>query len=140
MRLKVKLKKLISLDFIFKTTKIKLIKSLKTLQPKFRRLGQILLKEFNHQANQITWTPDGSLLIDEVSIPRSNIFVIFPLLFKTRNFRHDVPGLDELLIKIEEMGLSHLIKSKLAKGRGTFARKNSPLNPPGTSTKWWYIG
>ena len=116
---------------------------LKTVPVKFRRLGQILLKEFNGQANQITWTPDGSLLIDEVSIPKSNIFVIFPLLFKAAKPRYHVPGFDELLLKLDEMGLTHLIKSKRSKGLGqklTSAQSKSNSNLPKQNSKWWYIG
>ena len=116
---------------------------LKTLPPKFRRVGQILLKQFNDQANQITWTTDGSLLIDEISIPKSNIFVLFPLLFKFTKSRDVVPGLNELILKIDEMGLAHLIKRKPLKSstREAPAEKlKASATATASNTKWWYIG
>ena len=118
---------------------------LKALPPKFRRLGQILIKEFNRRANEVTWTSDGTLLIDEISIPRSNIFIIFPLLFKTHRLGKNVPGFPELLIKLNDMGLGHLIKSqpRQMKGKGskkTFSNPSEPLPSSSKHTKWWYLG
>ena len=114
---------------------------LKTLSPKFRRQGQILLKEFDKRANQITWTGDGTLLIDQTSIPQSNIFVIFPLLFKATKFATKLPGFEDLVLKIHEIGLGHLIKSKLRQGKVSSKKLTVTSEAPSASNaKWWFIG
>ena len=116
---------------------------LKTIAPKFRRQAQILLKEFDKRPNQITWTGDGTLLIDQVSIPKSNIFVIFPLLFKASKRAIQLPGFEDLVLKINEIGLDHLIKCKVAQPK--FAPKKSVTSSltsdtSKSKTKWWFLG
>ena len=115
---------------------------LKTLPPKFRRLGQILLKEFDKKSNEVTWMPNGTLLIDQISIPQSNIFFIFPLLFKSSRLPKDVPGLNELLLKINEMGLGHLIKVQPRQIKLKRSKVSLKSVSPSHSrqTKWWYLG
>lgn len=120
------------------------INLLKTIQPKFRRLGQILLKEFDKRPQDITWTPDGTLILDQISIPNSNIYSIFPLLFKAFVRSNSPPGLRELSTKINEIGLAHLIRCKLSKPKGSTANQSfresgkQEKKPP--TEKWWYLG
>ena len=114
---------------------------LKTIPPRFRRLAQILLKEFNSRANEVTWTPDGSLLIDEVSIPKSNIYVIFPFLFMGKKLHSGIPGLQELLIKIKDMGLDHLIKTKPLSQKSNFKNfATKGTRSKELTGKWWFLG
>ena len=114
---------------------------LKTIQPKFRRQAQILLKEFDKRPNQITWTTDGTLLIDQISIPQSNIFVIFPLLFKSVRTAIKLPGYQDLVLKIHEIGLGHLIKSKIVPQKKLRASaKIETGSSSQANQKWWFLG
>ena len=124
---------------------------LKCIPPYSRRLAQVLLEQINLRANELTWMPDGTILIDEVSIPKSNIFILFPLLFKASKSSSKPPGYVELIEKINQMGLDHLIKTKLSKAQ---KRSNNELlagNAQGSNNsdeqstsskkeKWWYLG
>ena len=124
---------------------------LKCVPPTSRRLAQILLEQFNLRGNELTWMPDGTILIDETSIPKSNIFIIFPLLFKASKKSSKPPGYFEFIEKLNQMGLDHLVKTKLSKAEkrpinhqrqqnstdGNISEENST---PSKREKWWYLG
>ena len=82
--------------------------------------------------------------MDQVGIPGSNMFKIFPLLFAKTKKNQQYIGLEELKEKIQEMGLEDYLTSKsleqLGEGqRGKGSAKNIPVKT-NLSEAWWYIG
>jgi hypothetical protein len=78
---------------------------------------------------------DGVIFINQTSIPGSNIFEVFPFLFKSHKPK-TVPGLLDFVSKINEMGLNDLIVSKtsiLPKVSGT------KRNETNETEKWWFL-
>ena len=110
---------------------------LKTIPPRHRYQAQILLQQFNQRGVELTWNSDGVIFIDQTSIPQSNIFVLFPYLFKMKHPK-DLPGFDDFLQKIQEMGLGHLTVKKI-RSKKSEMNMNVNLNPK-QSDNWWYIG
>ena len=115
---------------------------LKMVPSKNRRQGQILLDQFNKRGNELTWNSDGIIFIDEVSIPNSDIYVFFPNLFK-KSHPKSLPGFQDFLQKIIDMGLDHLIskgtKSSL-KEKATKTVANESETKSSDDLNWWYLG
>ena len=109
---------------------------LKTIPPRHRYQAQILLHQFNQRGTELTWNSDGIIFVDQTSIPQSNIFVLFPYLFKMKHPK-DLPGFEDFVKKIEEMGLGHLIIKNGRSKRSQQMNLNSTLKQ---SDNWWYIG
>ena len=108
---------------------------LKLLPPSHRRKAEVLIRQFNKHPNELTWSSDGTILVDEVSIPNSDIYLLLPLLFKSSR-QSKAPGFEDFVLKIKEMGLDHLINSKHVKSIKSIA--SSPKT--NKSKNWWFIG
>lgn len=88
-----------------------------------------LIDIFEKQPNDITFDTKGTIFIDNEPLPNANMRLVFPALFKKRS--KDVEGLNEVLSKLDQMELLHLVN-----------RKRSP--PPKVTTNlqalnWWYL-
>lgn len=110
---------------------------------RFQQKAKNLLEAFDDRANELTWDSAGNVYIDQVSIPQANIYKIFPKLFQTRKPKR-LPGLQDVIKKITEMGLSHLTKESLKKtedlkGQGRALPKSEGQGKVPNS-QWWYIG
>jgi hypothetical protein len=92
-----------------------------------------LLEEFNSRGHEFTWNASGTIFIDQISIPNTNFFKIFPLLFKVK--KTNVSGLLDTVNKIHSMGLSHLIKQKFVEVKDTSKFSDANTNP-----NWWFLG
>lgn len=112
---------------------------------KFQKNAKILLKEFDERGQELTWNSSGTVFVNQVSLPGSNIFVLFPLLFK-KNHYENYSGFKDFVQKIHDMGLSDLIVSKsllqsfepnqITGGANSItSEREEPKNVP-----WWYIG
>ena len=102
------------------------------MPPRFRTQANTLLEQFNNRGDELTWNSDGVIFIDQISIPNSDIFVLFPYLFKTKHPK-DLKGFDDFIGKITEMGLSHLIvKKAILPQKNLVKMKESKSN-------WWYL-
>lgn len=66
-----------------------------------------LLNVFESRPNDITFDTKGVLYINSEAIPNSNMSSIFPALFKKRT--KDINGLSEIITKLEQMDMVHLI-------------------------------
>jgi hypothetical protein len=109
-----------------------------TLVPKgHKKNAKILLNEFDQRGSELTWNSDGVIFINQVSVPGSNIFEIFPFVFKSFKPK-SVPGLLEFVTKIEEMGLQNLIvlKSSL---RNNEVKKDEITSEKKSADKWWFL-
>ena len=100
-----------------------------------------LLEEFDKRGNELTWNTQGTIFIDEVSIPGSNIFTVFPLLFKLRR-SDELIGLNELIQKIDDMGLSTYIVKKKSHQKIKHKDDKKALSGLGKSDElpWYYLG
>lgn len=110
-----------------------------------KKSAKILLTQFDKRGEELTWNSTGTIFINQISIPGSNIYVLFPLLFKKQYKK--IQGFDEFVQKINDMGLNDLIVVK-AKYKsyepndivkqtligGANAKSDSIAVP------WWYIG
>jgi hypothetical protein len=104
--------------------------------PRYRRQAEVLLQQFNKHGNELTWNSDGVIFIDQISLPNSDIFVLFPYLFKSKHPK-DLNGFEDFLKKINEMGLTHLIVSKHSQRSNNL---NSSLPSTSKSQNWWFLG
>jgi hypothetical protein len=108
-----------------------------------KKAAKILLSEFNARGNELTWDSNGTLFIDQVSIPGSNMYFLFPILFKKKQSLH-LPGLQQLISKINDMGLSDFINnSQMQMTHNAFSSRNlseKDAVPINETEKWWYLG
>jgi hypothetical protein len=99
---------------------------------KHRRQAEVLLKQFNVRGNELTWNSDGIIFIDQTSVPESNIYVLFPYLYKMKHPKN-LPGFDDFIKKLHEMGLDHLILKRYSPlQRAKPTSKQSTVN-------WWFL-
>lgn len=60
-------------------------KRLLTFVPKNHiKTAKFLLKEFEKRGDELTWNSSGTIFIQKIALPGSNIFNLFPLLFKKK--------------------------------------------------------
>ncbi len=113
------------------------------LVPKgFKKNAKHLLEEFDKRGNELTWNSSGTIFIDQVSIPGSNLFTLFPLLFKLRRSEQLI-GLADLIQKINDMGLSSYIVNKnnfKKKPIKTFKESNKKGDGQSDDFPWYYLG
>ena len=108
-------------------------KLLRLVPPRFRSHAKILLQQFNERGTELTWNSDGVIFVDQVAIPESNIFTLFPYLFKMKHPK-TLLGFEDFVDKIDKMGLIHLTVKKTPKARPKLG------NPSSSEPNWWYIG
>ena len=102
-----------------------------------RRQASALLQEFDKRGNEITYNSNGTIFIDQTSIPQSDIFRLFPYLFKQKHPK-DLNGFDDFVQKIQEMGLDHLIfKRSASKGRASASA--APNQESKSDDNWWLL-
>jgi hypothetical protein len=109
-----------------------------------KRKAANLLREIEAYPNELTFDSFGRIIIEGIGIPGSNIFVIFPMLFKNKK-QEQLIGFKELLNKLNEMGLSHFFNSQKGKGKEKQKQANSSAISfdPQSNAKdqpWYYIG
>jgi hypothetical protein len=100
-----------------------------------------LLQQFDKRGNELTWNSDGIIFIDQVSIPNSDIYILFPYLFK-RKHPKNLAGFQDFVKKICDMGLGHLIVSgidRMTKNK-SLQSLSTDQSGQGLSENWWYIG
>ena len=105
---------------------------------KYRKKAALLLKEFSRRGNELTWSTDGIIYVDEISIPSTDIYVLFPYLFKAKRPKN-LLGFEDFVQKLHEMGLSHLISKEPLK-KITSATPNHETKQTQLPRNWWYLG
>ena len=70
-----------------------------------------------------------------MSIPNSDVFHLFPYLFKSRHPKK-LEGFEDFIGQIHEMGLSHLIKGPTYKTTISNTKDAVMSSAP----NWWYLG
>jgi len=110
---------------------------------KFKKQGQLLIEQFEARPNEFTWNSNGVIFINQTPIPNSNIFVLFPLLFKANVLnKKKYSGFEELVNKISDMNLEHLILKNKGKKMEKKSEKSEDIGKVKEQQKvqWWYIG
>lgn len=90
---------------------------------RFKNNAIELLNYFDKNGEKITFNSAGTIFIDQVSLPNSNIFEIFPILFRKNSSRKQVPCLYDFIERLEQLGLAHLIS--IGKKKNLKVRKNN---------------
>ena len=114
-----------------------------SVPPMFRERAKKFIKEILPYSSDVTWDSSGTIFLDQNSLPSSNIFKIFPYLFKRVKAAQSYPHLIELATKIASLGLGHLINKRLTLGLN---RKKAVENQDflhkqiKTAKHWWYLG
>lgn len=107
-------------------------KLMKLIPKRFEENARKLIDSFDELSNEITWDSKGTVYIDQISIPNSNIYTIFPRLFK-RPLAQKVPGLIQIFEKLKVLGLSSLCGDhEIQSGQGSESKA--------VKNQWWYIG
>ena len=105
---------------------------------RFKHQAEVLVKAFDERAEEFTFDTNGTIFIDATSLPGSNIFLIFPALFKATKGRAKLPGFEEAVQKLTDMGLAHLIVRHNFQPR--VKKPNISQEPPSTTLKnWWFL-
>ena len=97
-----------------------------------------LLESFEERSDELTYDCTGTIYIDQESIPNSNIFELMPYLFKKQSTK--LPGFQDFVHKIVEMGLEHLIAYRPKEVRLISNTASQSTKNPKSNTPWWYLG
>ena len=97
-----------------------------------------LLESFEERSDELTYDCNGTIYIDQESIPNSNIFLLMPHLFKKQSTK--LPGFQDFVHKIVEMGLEHLIAYRPKEVRLISNTASQSTKNPKSNTPWWYLG
>ena len=106
-----------------------------------KRKASNLLKKIESLPNELTFDSFGRIIINGVGIPGSNIYVIFPLLFKNKK-ESSLIGFKELKKKIEDMGFGDDIKTQVGRGKEKAKFKQTVTFEPSSASyqPWYYLG
>ena len=110
---------------------------LKLIPKRYKSQAQILLKACDERAAEFTFNSDGVVFIDGGSLPGTNIFVLFPALFKHAKNRVKLVGFMEVIQKLKDMGLAHLILNSNEMPKVKKEKKSQSLTS--SKTNWWYL-
>ena len=86
----------------------------------------------------------GVIYVDGVSIPNSDIFVLFPYLFKAKRQKNLI-GFDDFIQKISDMGLLHLVYKKEVKYHVQQNERNldeslrKVIKKDQSDINWWFL-
>ena len=112
---------------------------LKKVPKPFKKKALLLLKIFDERPNELTWDSSGNIYVDEQSIPNSNIFELFPYLFRKR-IPKSLTGLPDFVAKLQKMGLSHLIYCTIGTGKTPKPKTESVPKSDPSGSNWWFLG
>ena len=109
---------------------------LKFVPRNYKEKAKTLLQIFDDRPNELTWDNSGVIWIDQVAIPNSNIYSLFPYLFR-RKIPKDVlaKGFQDFVQKLNQMNLGHLLNCKKISENPIIPNASSNRKP----TKWWYL-
>lgn len=101
-----------------------------------KKKAKQLLMEFEKRPNELTWSSDGIIYVDQVAIPGSNMFTFFPILFKKS--KPKLQGFEDFIQKIRQMQLNFIFESE-SKSESKVS-KTSASNEPNSDERWWFLG
>ena len=113
---------------------------LKVIPKRYKLKAETLLKVFDERAAEFTFNTSGIVFIDGTSLPGTNIFHLLPALFKQSKVRAKIVGFHEVVQKLTDMGLAHLIIRPPTEAQVKVKReKHSLASPSSSKTNWWYL-
>jgi len=90
-------------------------KLIESVSPHLRPKAQSLLMQLKNFPETIHFNSQGNIVIDNETLDDSNIYKIFPLLFKPTNYAKQ-PYLQTVVSELATLGLSHLISRYYSAG------------------------
>lgn len=72
----------------------------------YKQNASTLLEKLKDRGAELTWNSSGTVYLDQISIPNTNFFLIFPHLFQKTFPKKAINGLVEVRKKLLSMGLS----------------------------------
>lgn len=123
--------------------------------------AKFLLKQIEDRGSELTWNSSGVVFIDNISIPNSNIFIIYPHLFQKSMPKRKIAGLIETIKKLELMGFGNLFTVRCSTNADELSNSTDLLHGEGASRGlksdeneatdvsldqklsyefWWYLG
>jgi len=116
---------------------------MKLVPNKFKEKAKSLLIQLQKHPSDITWTSNGTIFLGQNSLPNSNIFYLFPKLFKPVTDPEKTIYLSAIATTIATLGLGKYINQKLISGltRRAPLSNSEQLKTKIQSTKhWYYLG
>ncbi len=89
---------------------------LQTVPHRFRERTKQIINICNLSPQQLTWSKDGQIFIDQQSVPLANIFKLLPAIFKPTPTKRKLLGIDEFVTQIATMGFAHLMSPVFTRG------------------------
>lgn len=109
---------------------------------RFRDRASKLLTALISFPDTITWSDTGFVSINHESLPNSNIYEIFPKLFKYVKNPEKIFGLPEVITEIATLGLGSLINRNYLTGMSRthkIINHDSLLSETRNLKNWWYL-
>jgi len=99
----------------------------------YKQKATSLLQTIEERPSEINFDTNGTIFINGESIPSSDIYKVFPALYK-KSHGKSLAGFKEIVYKLKEMNLDHLFKNH---------QEKITIKPPTTqssmSAKNWYF-
>lgn len=99
-----------------------------------RNKARELLEIFNTRGSELTWNSNGVIFIDQLAVPKTDIYLLFPYLFKKQKPKHE--GYNILVQKINDMGLQDYITLPVSSHQQISSEKELDEK----DIPWYYIG
>ena len=113
------------------------------LPGRFKNRGTKLLQSLANFPSTLTWSNTGTVFINQLSVPNSNIYEIFPKLFKFVKNLDAVFGLSEVINTIASLGFGSLINRQYISGLTRpykILNQDSIFEDLKTHKYWWFLG
>lgn len=104
-----------------------------------QKLARQLLKVIDARANELTWNSSGTIFVDQIAVPNSNIFLCFPYLYKQKKPKN-LNGFNELLQKLIDMGLQDFLSVKHGPRKPLPDTDLNVSMDTEQNVPWWYLG
>lgn len=108
--------------------------------PKEHRSNALkLMNEIEKRSSEVSFDTSGTVFIDGDSIPNSNFFVYFPLLYKKR-IPKNLPGFQDFVNKLNSMGLRefYTISTNLRQKQKIDKALQHEIDKP-KEKAWWLL-
>lgn len=115
-------------------------KAIFNVPKQYRSNASKLLDEIEKRSPQLTFNSKGTVFIDGESIPQSNFFTFFPLLFKKR-VPKILPGFPEFVEKLNSMELQkYFVLDKTYRSKINLQTSTSKaINTSSSKQKDWWL-
>lgn len=103
-----------------------------------RKSAKFVLDQLNERGAELSYDSQGTVYIDQISLPQANMFEIFPNLFKTYKKTSKIEGYQEVFKKLEVMGLRKFLGQQ--KRQNLKEKQVNETNSKNANHAWYYIG